>query len=122
MVSVGQIWEYRRDPKISWRVPDNLLYDRNAVYHSRIAWKILRGEIRGDDFFWHAKVIRDEDKFFGVDLIHEFAQEAFDKQERFRLIYDPAQDNGVYCGQCGRFYPYASWKPDFKCWGCRNGF
>jgi len=121
MVAVGQIWEYRRDPAISWKVPDHLLYERDAVYHTKMAWLIVAGEFRGTDLFWTAKVIRDEDGFLG-ETTHTFAEEVFDKQERFRLIYDPAQGNGVYCTQCGRLYPYAIWKPGFACWGCRNGF
>ena len=121
MVAVGQIWEYRQSPDRSWKVPDKLLYERSAVYHTRMAWLIVSGELRSNDLFWTAKVIRDEDGFLNTDT-HEFAEDVFETGERFRLIYDPAQDSDVYCTQCGRLYPYASWKPDFACWGCRNGF
>ena len=121
MVAVGQIWEYRRGPDRSWKVPDKLLYEKRAVFHTKMAWQIVSGTIRGDNFWWLAKVVRDEDGFLNIDT-HEFSQEVFDSQERFRLIYDPAQANGVYCTQCSKLYPYANWMPSFECWACRNGF
>ena len=123
MVSSNQIWEYRRDPKYSWEVPDEHLYTKNAIYHTRMAWVILGGEIRGTDFFWTAKVIRDEIGFLEIATTHTFAEEVFKSEERFRLIYDPSTDkSGIFCTRCGDFYPYAAWKPSFECWGCRSGF
>ena len=121
MVANGQIWEYRRDPKYSWRVPDKHRYTKNAVFHTKMAWQIVGGEFRGTDLFWTLKVIRDEDGWLDTDT-HTFSEGVFETGKRFRLIYDPAQDSGVFCGQCGQFYPYANYRPDFACWGCRNGY
>ena len=121
MVSAGQIWEYRRDPGDSWLVPDKLLYKASVVFRVRMAWQIVSGEFRGSDLYWIAKVVRDEDGFLG-DATHPFKEEVFENGERFRLIYDPAQDSDVYCTQCGKLYPYAVWRPNFACWECRSGF
>ena len=120
MVAVGQIWEYRKSADKHWKVPDRFLYKREAVFHTKMAWEIIHGEFRGEDLFWTAKVVRDEDG--SLDITNEFSEDVFESGERFRLIYDPAQDADVYCTQCGRLFPYAIWKPKFECWGCVNGF
>lgn len=121
MAAVGQIWEYRKSPNYNWKVPDEHLGTRRAIYHTKMAWRIEGGEFRGTELWWVAEVIRDEDGWLDADA-HEFRDEVFESGDRFRLIYDPAADEGVYCGKCGRFFPYASWKSDFACWGCRNGY
>src|SRR3989304_10018970 len=113
MVAVGQIWEYRNNAKTNWRVPNGYMYTREAVSHTRMAWQIVGGEFHGTELHWIAKVIRDEDGVLGSGD-HKFSEAVFDNGERFRLIYDPSQDVGVFCEQCGDFYPYASWRTKFK--------
>jgi hypothetical protein len=117
----GQYWEYRKSPKYKWRVPDKYLNTKDAIFHAKMAWKIVRGEIRGSDTFWLASVAKDEYEWLG-DGDHEFHEDVFESGERFRLIYDPVTSAGVYCTQCGIYCEYANWAKDFQCWACENGY
>lgn len=120
MVAVGQIWEYRRDLKKGWSVSDKYIGKREALNYVEMAWEIVSGEFIGENLEWLCRVVRDKNGFLGV-VEHKFSENVFE-EGRFRLIYDPAYDEGVYCMKCNRYCEYAYWAPGFKCWGCRNGF
>jgi len=120
-IAIGQIWEYRTKPDEAWVVPDDEEGLKKDLDHADMAGEKIGAETKADNIHYPSRVVKDTNGWISVDE-HTFSERAFTESKRFRLIYDPADDEGCYCTKCGDFYPYAIWRPSFKCWGCNNGY
>ena len=126
----GQIWEWVgtsiRNRRIANR--DEVMKLTGPVVILEII--SLNGSYRGLSGYYKGRVLRDDMGIFfdaeqfsdGYYVIYPIEFISGVNDGMWQLIFDGNELIVSRCSKCRIENPYIDYDPNFKCWGCRNGY